>query len=100
MKRGMLTTVLVEESRDDQFTIRGKVNHARQLEFVVPPGLPPGEEVSITITVLDSDADAADEARWNELFSRPESLRMLEEWGVQVLKDDEAGLTEPLDPDQ
>ena len=48
---------------------------------------------------VDSEAEAADNALWDELLSRPESLHMLEQWGLQALIDDDAGLTEDLDPD-
>lgn len=47
---------------------------------------------------FDAESEAADDARWDELLSRPESIMMLEQWAAQALADDKAGLTEDLDP--
>ncbi|MBX3082636.1 MAG: hypothetical protein KF716_13445 [Anaerolineae bacterium] len=79
--------------------LRGHVNEAGQIILETPINLPPGEEVEIVVEQITPEAEAADNARWDELLSRAESIRVLEEWGAQALADDEAGLTEDLDPD-
>lgn len=41
-------------------------------------------------------AELESERRWNDLFARSEGL--LSELAAEAIREDEAGLTEPLDP--
>ncbi len=42
-------------------------------------------------------AELESERRWDELFAQ--SADMLEEMAAEAIREDEAGLTQPLDPD-
>jgi len=42
-------------------------------------------------------AELESERRWDDLFAR--SADLLEELAAEAVREDEAGLTEPLDPD-
>lgn len=56
--------------------------------------LPEQEQEAIGAWLL---AEIESERRWDELFSRPSDV--LERMANEALREHEAGLTEPLDPD-
>lgn len=56
--------------------------------------LPEKEQEAIGAWLL---AEIESERRWDELFAHPSNV--LERMADQALRDHEAGLTEPLDPD-
>ncbi len=56
--------------------------------------LPENEQEAIGAWLL---AEIESERRWDELFARPSAI--LERMAEQALRDHEAGLTKPLDPD-
>ena len=67
---------------------------ALQAAFERASRLPPDEQEAFgnwMLYELDS------ERRWDELFAR--SPELLEKMASEALAEDEAGLTEPLDPD-
>lgn len=76
--------------------IAGHVNEAGKLEFIQPPNLPPGD-VRIIIQAIDTDAEAADDALWDEKFAKSQDV--LRRMALQAIQEDEAGLTEDFDPD-
>ena len=77
--------------------IVGRVNEQGQLEFELPPDLPPGE-VRIVIESYNAEDEAADDALWDKQFANsPETLDFLEREG---LADYYAGRTEEFDPDE
>lgn len=57
--------------------------------------LPENEQEAIGAWLL---AEIESERRWDELFARPSDV--LERMADQALREHEAGLTEPLDPDR
>jgi hypothetical protein len=56
--------------------------------------LPESEQEAIGAWLL---AEIESERRWDELFARPSDI--LERMADQALRQHEAGLTQPLDPD-
>ncbi len=56
--------------------------------------LPENDQEAIGAWIL---AEIQSERRWDELFSRPSDI--LERMADQALRDHEAGVTQPLDPD-
>ncbi len=56
--------------------------------------LPENDQEAIGAWLL---AEIQSERRWDELFSRPSDI--LERMADQALRDHEAGVTQPLDPD-
>jgi len=76
--------------------VTGRVNEAGQLEFEQPAHLPPGE-VRIIIETIDTEAEAADEALWDEQFANsPDILDLL---AHEAREEYYAGLTDDFDPD-
>ena len=57
--------------------------------------LPENEQEAIGAWLL---AEIESERRWDELFARPSEV--LERMADQALREHEAGLTQPLDPDR
>lgn len=51
------------------------------------------------IEAVEEWGDIDGDARWEELFARPESEALLERMADQALKDIQAGLSKPLTPD-
>ncbi len=74
----------------------GHVDANGHLAFEAPGNLPPGE-VRIIIETVDAEAEAADEALWNEQFARSQDV--LERLADEALKDQDEGRTDELDPD-
>jgi hypothetical protein len=72
----------------------GHVNEKGQLEFE-PPALPPGG-VRIIIETIDAEAEAADEALWDEQFAKSQDL--LSKLAQEAIEQDDAGLTKDFDP--
>jgi hypothetical protein len=56
--------------------------------------LPEAEQEAVGAWLL---AELESERRWDELFAR--SHDMLAEMAAEAIREDEAGLTQPLDPD-
>jgi hypothetical protein len=56
--------------------------------------LPEAEQEAVGAWLL---AELESERRWDELFAR--SQDMLSEMAAEAIREDEAGLTQPLDPD-
>ena len=56
--------------------------------------LPEAEQETAGAWIL---AELESERRWDDLFSR--SADLLAEMAAEAIREDEAGLTEPLDPD-
>ena len=56
--------------------------------------LPESEQEAIGAWLL---AEIESERRWDELFARPSDI--LEQMADEALREHEAGLTQPLDPD-
>jgi methylase of polypeptide subunit release factors len=56
--------------------------------------LPPHEQNLFGARIL---AELESERRWDELFAR--SPELLEKLAAEAIAEDDAGLTEPLDPD-
>ncbi len=79
-------------------TIRltGHVDENGRLEVDQPDELPPGD-VMITIELISSEDEAADEARWAASFAK--SQDMLARMAEKALQNLEAGLADDLDPD-
>ncbi|MHB8630243.1 MAG: hypothetical protein ACYDBJ_29200 [Aggregatilineales bacterium] len=76
--------------------VLGRVNDAGQLEFEQPTQLPPGE-VRIIIETIDAEAEAADDALWDEQFANsPDTLDFL---AREAREEHYAGLTDDFDPD-
>ena len=74
----------------------GHVNEHGQLEFEPPTHLPPGE-VRIIIETIDPEAEAEDDARWDEQFAAsPDVLDLL---AREARSEYSAGLTDDFDPD-
>jgi hypothetical protein len=57
--------------------------------------LPEPEQEAVGAWIL---AELESERRWDDLFAR--SQDMLAEMAAEAIREDEAGLTEPLDPDK
>lgn len=57
--------------------------------------LPESEQEAAGAWIL---AELESERRWDDLFAR--SADLLEEMAADAIREDEAGLTEPLDPDK
>lgn len=57
--------------------------------------LPEAEQEAAGAWIL---AELESERRWDELFAR--SADLLEEMAADAIREDEAGLTEPLDPEK
>jgi hypothetical protein len=74
----------------------GRVNERGQLEFEPPTHLRPGE-VRIIIETIDAEAEAADEALWDEQFANSQDV--LEFLANEARAEYAAGLTEDFDPD-
>jgi hypothetical protein len=76
--------------------LTGHVNENGDLEFPKPTNLPLGD-VRIIIETFDVEAEATDEALWQEQFARsPEVLDYLEKKGLDAFQ---AGELEDLDID-
>ena len=58
--------------------------------------LPPEQQDALGSLLLD---EIADEAKWDELFARPESEALLARLGAEAMAEHRAGRTLPLDPD-
>jgi hypothetical protein len=69
----------------------------RVLEQVVAQlsKLPEAEQETVGAWIL---AELESERRWDDLFARSHDL--LAEMAAEAVREDEAGLTEPLDPDK
>ena len=69
----------------------------KMLEHVVAElsKLPEAEQEAVGAWIL---AELESERRWDDLFARSQEL--LAEMAVEAIREDEAGLTEPLDPDK
>lgn len=76
-------------------TLKGRVNERGQLEVEVPADLPPGE-VRIFLETVDPEAERIDEARWDDSFAKSQDV--LERMADKALRDDDAGLTDEIDP--
>ncbi len=74
----------------------GRINERGQLEVEQPVNLPPGD-VRIIIETIDPDAEAADEALWDEQFARSQDV--LTRLAHEAREEYEAGLTEDFDLD-
>ena len=74
----------------------GRINEQGLLEFEQPTHLPPGA-VRIIIETIDPEAEAADDAQWDEQFANsPDVLDFL----VREAREDYLnGLTDEFDPD-
>jgi hypothetical protein len=57
--------------------------------------LPEAEQEAAGAWIL---AELESERRWDDLFARSQDL--LAEMAAEAIREDEAGLTEPLDPDK
>ena len=57
--------------------------------------LPEAEQDVVGAWIL---AELESERRWDDLFAR--SADLLEEMAAEAIREDEAGLTEPLDPEK
>jgi hypothetical protein len=57
--------------------------------------LPEAEQDAVGAWIL---AELESERRWDELFARSPDL--LSEMAAEAIREDEAGLTEPLDPEK
>jgi hypothetical protein len=57
--------------------------------------LPESDQEAVGAWLL---AELESERRWDELFAQ--SAEMLEEMAAEALREDEAGLTKPLEPDE
>jgi hypothetical protein len=57
--------------------------------------LPEAEQEAAGAWIL---AELESERRWDDLFAR--SADLLEEMAAEAIREDEAGLTEPLDPEK
>ena len=57
--------------------------------------LPEPEQEAVGAWIL---AELESERRWDDLFARSQDL--LAEMAAEAIREDEAGLTEPLDPDK
>jgi len=77
--------------------VAGHIDENGHIEIDQPNKLPPGD-VMITIERISLEDEAA-EAAFDELLASPKSLAFLKQLGDQVLAEDEAGLTDELDPD-
>ena len=69
--------------------VMGHVNENGQLEFD-PPALPPGN-ARIIIETIDAEAEAANEALWDEQFAGSQDL--LSKLAREAIEQDDAGLT-------
>ena len=65
-----------------------------QLAFEKASQLPPQEQDAVGTWLL---AELESERRWDELFAR--SPELLERLAAEAIAEDDAGLTEPLDPE-
>jgi hypothetical protein len=65
-----------------------------QLAFEKASRLPPDEQEAFGQLMLH---ELESEQRWDELFRR--SPELLERMAAEAIAEDDAGLTEPLDPD-
>ncbi len=80
-------------------TLKGRVNERGQLELEVPSDLqplPPGE-VRVFLETIDPEAERTDEARWDESFAKSQDA--LARMADKALRDDDAGLTDELNPE-
>jgi len=57
--------------------------------------LPEAEQETVGAWIL---AELESERRWDDLFAR--SPELLSELAAEAIREDEAGLTKPLDPDE
>ena len=57
--------------------------------------LPEAEQEAVGAWIL---AELESERRWDDLFARSQDL--LADMAAEAIREDEAGLTEPLDPDE
>jgi hypothetical protein len=81
------------------FKVIGYVNDDGKLEFEIPQSLTPGSAVEITLDIIDEEAEAIEDAKWDELLARPEAAALLKQMAEQAQKDFLEGRTEKLDPD-
>ncbi len=72
------------------------MHHLLEEAFDRAAGLPPSDQEALARRVLaELDADA----RWDDLFARPESDDLLTRLADRALDAHRAGLTRPLGPD-
>ena len=70
------------------------MGHLLQKAVAEASKLPEAEQEVVGASIL---AELESERRWDDLFAR--SHDMLAEMAAEAIREDEAGLTQPLDPD-
>jgi hypothetical protein len=70
------------------------MGHLLQQAVAEASKLPEAEQEAVGAWIL---AELESERRWDDLFAR--SRDMLAEMAAEAIREDEAGLTQPLDPD-
>lgn len=76
--------------------LKGRVTKQGKLEVDLPDDFPTGE-VWVSLEHIDPEAEAAEDARWDESFAKSQDL--LTKLAREARAEDRAGLTEEFDPD-